>query len=632
MRFSCKVYEFGDFRLDVTRRLLQSKTGSRPLPLTAKAFETLLYLVEHAGELLDKSSLMQAVWPDVVVEENNLNQNISLLRRLLGECPGEYRYIVTVPGQGYRFVASVHTVIDAAHRRAGDSEPLPELRTRTAVAVLPFVDLTGDPANGQLGTSLAEELINTLARLRWFTVPARASCFAYRGANVDARRIARELDVDAVLEGTIQTAEQNIRVTAQLVDGRLGHHLWSESFDRAGANPARLRDELTIAIVDAISGHFILGTTARRAPTRDLEAFHLYLRAIALRNQPTKHNLMAAIDLLERASARDKEFARAWYVRADARMFAAANDFGGGELLEQAERDARHSLALDNTLSGAHGVLGVLSACRAKWIDAEAQFSEARALLARNPETLVYHAAYVSRQVGHRRRALEEAQSAYEMAPASAALAFQVGVQRLMNGDNLGARRWIDVALANGYPLQLGTVREARALLAAREGRSAAATQELAEGLSAELRAAGGFEVIQSFDDALADASRRAAAIVRLQGWLDGLDIRHVDRLTLQRSMIWFTLLGAVDAAHDLAARTLDSLASSGMPGCGWGILWIDEMKAFRASARFHALALRLGLTEYWRQYGPPDGCAIQEGALVAAGTAQQSTPEARTR
>lgn len=627
MRFSGTVYEFGDFRLDVARRLLLPGTGGRPLPLPAKAFDTLLYLVERPGELLDKASLMQAVWPNAIVEENNLNQNISLLRRVLGECPRDRRFIATVPGRGYRFVAPVRTTGETERYGTSTAEPLPERRTRTGIAILPFVDLTGDPANEQLGASLADELINTLGRLRWFTVPGRTTCFSYRDVNADARQIARELQVDAVLEGSIQTVDQGIRVTARLVDGHRGHHLWSESYDRPEMSSARLRDELAIAIVDAVAGYFILSTTTRRTPTHDLEAFHLYLRALARRSQPTAHNLQAAIDLLKRATARDEGFARAWYAMADIRAFAAANGFGEGELLDQAERDARHSLTLDSTLSSAYGVLGVIKACRAKWIDAETEFNEARALLARNPETLVYHAINVCRQVGHRRRALEEAQAAYELAPAHAALAFQVGLQRLMNGDATGARRWIDVALGNGYPSSLCVVREARALLAMREQRFADATHELAEGLSAELRAACGLDVLQTFHAALGNLSRCPSAATRIQEWLDVPGLR-IDRFTLQRSIIWLTMLGAVDAAHDLASRTLDTLISRGTPGCGWGILWIDEMKPFRASARFPDLTLRLGLKEYWRQYGPPDSYAIQSGALVTT-TAAPGTPGA---
>ncbi len=106
------IYEFGDFRVDVVKRLLLRRDG-QTLPLTPKAFDTLLYLVQHSGVLLDKDDLMRAIWPDTVVEENNLTQNVSALRRVLGERRDEHRYIVTVPGTGYRFVADVKTLADA---------------------------------------------------------------------------------------------------------------------------------------------------------------------------------------------------------------------------------------------------------------------------------------------------------------------------------------------------------------------------------------------------------------------------------------------------------------------------------------------------------------------------------------
>src|SRR2546421_12615426 len=99
------VYEFGEFRLDAGKRLLW-RAGA-PVPLTPRVFETLLYLVEHHDTVLDKERLMEAVWPDSIVEENNLTQNISTLRRVFGETPGSHHYIVTVPGRGYRFVAGV---------------------------------------------------------------------------------------------------------------------------------------------------------------------------------------------------------------------------------------------------------------------------------------------------------------------------------------------------------------------------------------------------------------------------------------------------------------------------------------------------------------------------------------------
>src|SRR5207244_5507405 len=104
---SAHLYEFGDFRLDTAKRLLQRLDGTT-VPLTPRVFETLLYMVEHHDTVLDKERLMAAVWPDSIVEENNLNQNVSTLRRIFGETPGSHSYIVTVPGRGYRFVAEVN--------------------------------------------------------------------------------------------------------------------------------------------------------------------------------------------------------------------------------------------------------------------------------------------------------------------------------------------------------------------------------------------------------------------------------------------------------------------------------------------------------------------------------------------
>ncbi len=598
------IYEFGEFRLDVARRRLE--IGGRTLSLTAKAFDTLLYLVEHRGELLDKTRLMNALWPGVVVEENNLNQNISLLRRVLGERPGEHRFIVTVPGHGYRFVAEVRSVGVALPDVAAG--PRPVTRSRTAIAVLPFVNLTGDPAADCLGDALAEELINTLSRVRWFSVSSRTSTFAYRGRNRDVRRIARELDVDAVLEGSIGNAGEQVRVTAKLVDGESGCHVWSESYERSTGSPPRIRDELVVAIVDALAGHVVLGSAGREVPTRDLEAYHLYLRAVSLRGRPTEHNLRRVIELLGCATRRDPEFARAWYAMGEARAFQVANESNGGRLADAAEQDVRRALSLDPSLTGAYSVLGVLSACRGRWLEAEDSFRKAHEIVTHHPEALVHHAVHVARQVGHGERALQEAGAAYELAPASAALAFHVGVQCLLNGADAVAHEWIEAAVMRGYPETLRAVREARAHLAIREGRFTDAVRELAETLSPAERAAGGYEAIRSFCAAVEEPARAAAARGALERWLGALGMQSLNSATARRSILWLTMLGAVDAAHDLAADTVDRPAGSEIAGTGWGILWMGEMQPFRTNPRFGTLCSRLGFDAYWKQYGSPDG------------------------
>jgi TolB-like protein/DNA-binding winged helix-turn-helix (wHTH) protein len=136
------VYDFGDFRVDSMQRLLLLRATGRPLPLSSRAFDTLLFFLENRGKLLDKSTLMAAVWPNVIVEENNLNQNISALRRVFGETRDDHRFIVTEPGRGYRFVAEVTT-------RSGSEDPPPPLPTPPAVLPpLPEVVATPDPGQG----------------------------------------------------------------------------------------------------------------------------------------------------------------------------------------------------------------------------------------------------------------------------------------------------------------------------------------------------------------------------------------------------------------------------------------------------------------------------------------------------
>src|SRR5215469_16036310 len=135
------VYEFGGFRLHAAQRRVTARADGRPIELTPKALDALHFLVRHPGELLDKSTLIAAVWPNVVVEENNLNQVVSALRRALGDGSGGRRFIVTVPGRGYQFVAPVSEVRDKP-----PSAPASQTSTRKSIAVLPFVNLTGDAA------------------------------------------------------------------------------------------------------------------------------------------------------------------------------------------------------------------------------------------------------------------------------------------------------------------------------------------------------------------------------------------------------------------------------------------------------------------------------------------------------
>lgn len=218
---SSRVYEFGEFRLECGKRLLLRRDGA-PVRVTAKAYDTLVYLVEHFGAVLAKEELMQAVWPDAAVEENNLNQNISILRRVLEDGGSKRRYIATVSGRGYQFVASV----------VANGAPAPARSGMPSVAVLPFVNVGGNAEYEYFADGLADELISALSKLPGVRVAARTSAFAFKGRQAHVREIASQLGVTLVLEGSVRKSGNRLRVSAQLVNAADGYQVWSERYDR----------------------------------------------------------------------------------------------------------------------------------------------------------------------------------------------------------------------------------------------------------------------------------------------------------------------------------------------------------------------------------------------------------------
>jgi TolB-like protein/DNA-binding winged helix-turn-helix (wHTH) protein len=280
-----REFAFGGYTLDPVRRLLFDAQGAT-IPLNARAFDTLLCFLENPGDLLSKQGLMKAIWPDSIVEENNLNQSILALRRALGESPGEHRFIVTVTGRGYRFVAPVQmraaesgaaassvrhggrassrawwitrlTVpalclavllfAQFAGRPAGVADPM-----RVSIAVLPFVDMSAGHSQQFLADSIASEVLLRLADLPSLQVISRTASFAMGSRAQDLRSIGRALGADHVLEGSIRAAGDRLRVSVQLVDTDSGAGLWSRTYDRTLGDPLVLQDELARTIAREI--------------------------------------------------------------------------------------------------------------------------------------------------------------------------------------------------------------------------------------------------------------------------------------------------------------------------------------------------------------------------------------------
>lgn len=260
---------FGEFELLPDQRRLLRR--GKPVILGARAYDLLVHLVRHRDRVVGKQELLEQVWPGLAVEEANLTVQVSALRRLLGA-----EALSTIPGRGYRFVLPA----EAAAPATAPAQPVP---ATPSIAVLPFADLGCGPGWHHVADGLVEDLITTLSHIAGLTVIARASSFCYRGREVDARQVGRELGVGHVLEGSVRTSAGRMRVTARLVDARSGAQVWAERYDRAIEDIFALQDELTLVLVTELQVRLADGEQARLryASPRSVEAWGYWARGLA---------------------------------------------------------------------------------------------------------------------------------------------------------------------------------------------------------------------------------------------------------------------------------------------------------------------------------------------------------------
>ena len=418
------AYAFGRFVLRRRERLLLA--DGAPVELGSRAVEVLLALVEADGALLTKGALLDRVWPGVVVEENNVQVQVSAVRRTLG--PEGRGWVATVPGRGYRFTGPVAALppdgetvaVPAPPARPPEApEPLP-----LSVLVLPFAGRGADPAGGWFADALTDGLTTELARALppgvGGAVAAQASADTYRGHGVDVRAIGRAQGVRYVVEGSVLLAGERVRVNAQLVAADTGAHLWAERFDKACRRPhgnggdddggvLQLQDTIVGRISRAV-GLQMVDAEARRAeraehehPGRAVEALDYVLRARALvvRGTMTREAIEAACALYARALARDPENADALAGIACLRAHQVVKGYldetgqtvrDEAEAREAALAEAEKKLARALAIAPGHtgALMGRAMLLRARGLFADA-VAAAEAVLARSPGELLAH-------------------------------------------------------------------------------------------------------------------------------------------------------------------------------------------------------------------------------------------------
>ena len=472
------VLEFGPFRLDPAERLLLRDQTQVHLP--PKAFDALVVLVENRGHLLEKDELLRRVWPDTFVEESNLAQHISVLRKALQEGEDSPRYIETVPTRGYRFVAQVREVggmagessvlsgpssgerpslqtAESGTPPSGVSElpPYPRFPTLTyavgamalllavlvltlpawrrlrsappqpiqSLAVLPLRNLSADPAQDYFADGMTEALITDLAKIPGLKVISRTSIMQYKGSPKKLPRIAQELGVDGIIEGAVLRSGDRVRITAQLVRGATDQHIWAESYERDLRDLVALQDEVSGSIAVQIQKQIAPAAQQVASSVVSPQAREDYLKGRYFWNLRSEAGYLKAIDYFQAAVKENPQYAQAYAGSADA--YALLGSMPNPSMpretaMPKAKEMALTALKLDSSLADAHTSLAFVEMhYEWKFQEAEQEFKRAIAL---DPNYSIAHHWYAFdlAAMGRMDNAVAEVKRARETDPLSA--------------------------------------------------------------------------------------------------------------------------------------------------------------------------------------------------------------------
>jgi len=474
-----QLYEFGPFRLDPVEHTLVR--DGRPISLRPKVFDLLLVLVENPGHLVDKEQLMSSVWAEQFVEEGNINKNISLLRRALGEADNGERFIETVPKRGYRFLADVRKVsieeqielrsdsassddrsegAEFSHRPSAPARVVAPARNQrltrgwitfliitalvvaalgyvvfkrersgsptphiASIVVLPFQNLSNDSTQDYFVDGVTDALIGDLAKLGALRVISRTSAMHYKGSQKSLPEIARELNVDAVVEGTVQRVGDRVHIRAQLIHAASDSHMWAADYDRDFRDVLDLQSEVARTIASAVRIKITPAEqrllVAKRTIAR--EAVDNYLQGRYFWSRRTEQDMRKAIGYFESAINADPNYGPAYAGLADSYNQLGTVMIGvlpPSEARRTGETAAKKGLEVDNDLAEAHCALAYINLFNWNWAIAEEEFKRSIEL---NPNYASAHSFYAHYLVARGRvdEALREINRAQELDPLS---------------------------------------------------------------------------------------------------------------------------------------------------------------------------------------------------------------------
>lgn len=633
-----RVLEFSGFRLSLHGRRLTRADGDH-VPLRPRIYDLLALFATRPGELLEKRVIMDAVWPDTHVDDNNLNQAISELRRSLGDDWHEPRFIITVPRRGYQFVATVRIVDDVRpeppmgatglasrlqlrtsrrepatiprHARvsrmvAWSALPLvavvalivsmrsPPATIRPAplersIAVMPFSDMSALGDQAYFADGLAEELIDHLTRIDALDVIARASSFTFRDRDADARTIGEALGASHLLQGSVRREADDLRISARLVDAATGMNLWSETFERKLDDVFAIQEEVARSVAGALAIQLGVGESLRAiGDTDDVAAYDAVLKARAWVNQESRQALVEAARLYREALQRDPDFAVAWAELA--RVLSTYQYLvpdRAVDVRDEMERAVNRALEIEPDLWIAHAVQGDLLSRRRDWAGAMRSYERFR-----------------------------------NLAPTQANINTEFLIPLLL-GNVDEAVAWSRASIAIN-PLSLRVSRDAQiALMRADRFDEAEAEYERSLDLVGDRVSIEHYRLMRIWDDAEPETVQEQMRLVANLGSSIAPTISAVsevfddpdaaleilreaahdpvnqDSLRLPTLAAWLSHYGDPELALDLLRRTYVELEST-----TYVMLWNPPLGDVRRLPEFKALVTELGMVEYWRSTG----------------------------
>jgi len=599
-----EIYEFSEFRLEVFERRLGRK--GKAVRLADKAFDTLCVLVRRQGELITKDELMALVWPDAVVEENNLDQKISMLRTALGErSKGKEKIIETVRGHGYRFLPKVVKVDDAIaitketpaayisrsgippafnrpdrgnviavpewqrpktaalanpaelpdpiqiqpvapravdpgtlvqprfwpkHRRllaavtsltllsllgylawvSFRSPPVGGVLPIRSIAVLPFENDSNDGDAEYLSDGVTESLINHLSRLSELTVISRSAVFRYKGRTQDTQAIGKELNVGAVLTGSVKHVRDQIVISVRLDNVETKQQIWGNQFLREFDDIISLQSSISREVAENLSSKFS-GDELRsleKPETSNSEAYELYLRGRFFWNKRNKEGAEKAIELFRQATVADPAFALGRVGLADSYIFMwEYADASASEMLPRAEAEVEQALKLDDSLAEAHATSAFLHRLMWQWPQAESEYKRSLAL---NPN---YESARIWYSIYFRDRrifadALDQMKKANKLDPLSTIVGANTAYMYVLTDDPVSAAKQCETSLEIDPNSPL--LRELLGIAYLKQDRIDEAIKQLEGAVETSKRESGRY--LSSLGYAYAKAGQRAGA------------------------------------------------------------------------------------------------------------------------